>query len=137
LIVPVIVPRELGSYLFGAVWLGFIFLLEPVNDWTGRASLWRDLRRGDSSRLRALLWAGMICGILWEFWNHFAGAQWFYAVPILPDWKIFAMPLPGYLGFPAFAVECFATFALVAPWLAWISGRLRESDQLKWHVFDL
>ena len=126
LTVPVLVPQKIGAYLFGAVWLGFIFFLEPINYWTGRESLWRDLAQGDSSRLRALLWSGMLCGILWEFWNHLASARWFYTVPILQDWKIFAMPLPGYLGFPAFAVECFTMFAFVAPWL-------RRS----WNIFRL
>ena len=135
--IPVIVPPQIGAYLFGLVWLGFIFLLEPINRWTGRASLWSDLSRGDSSRLRALLWAGMVCGVFWEFWNWFAAAKWFYIVPILPEWKIFAMPLPGYLGFPAFAVECFVLFALIAPWLGWVSKKLGRGGKLRWQIFDL
>ncbi|MBI3935196.1 MAG: hypothetical protein HY316_10940 [Acidobacteria bacterium] len=134
---PVIVPQHVGAYLFGAVWLGFIFLLEPINRWTGRESLWSDLSRGASSRLRALLWAGMICGIFWEFWNWFAAARWFYTVPIFSEWKIFAMPLPGYLGFPAFAVECFVMVALIAPWLEWISRKLFRMQKFDWKLFDL
>ncbi|MBI3405979.1 MAG: hypothetical protein HY046_11035, partial [Acidobacteria bacterium] len=31
LVIPVLVPREVGSYLFALVWLGFVFLLDPVN----------------------------------------------------------------------------------------------------------
>jgi hypothetical protein len=27
--------------------------------------------------------------------------------------KIFEMPLPGYLGFPAFALECFTMYVFV------------------------
>jgi len=135
--VPVVLPPAIGAYLFGAVWLGFIFLLEPVNYWTGRPSLLRDLERRDSSRLRALLWAGMICGIWWEFWNWQAAARWFYTVPILPGWKIFAMPFPGYLGFPAFAVECFVMFALLAPWLEWVFRKLGRKESIAWHLFQL
>ena len=30
---------------------------------------------------------------------------------------MFAMPLPGYLGFPAFALDCFAMYSLVEPLL--------------------
>lgn len=134
---PLLVPPKMGAYLFGSVWLGFIFLLEPINRWTGRASLWSDLSRGDSSRLRALLWAGMICGVFWEFWNWFAAAKWFYTFPILSEWKIFAMPIPGFLGFPAFAVECFAMFALLAPWLDWLSQKLGGRQRLRWRVFEL
>jgi hypothetical protein len=33
-----------------------------------------------------------------------------YVFPILQAWKIFAMPLSGYLGFPAFALECFVMY---------------------------
>jgi len=134
---PLAVAPAVGAYLFGLVWLGFIFLLEPINRLTGRASLWRDFRRGDSSRLRALLWAGIICGIFWEFWNWLAAARWFYTFPILRDWKIFAMPLPGYLGFPAFAVECFAMFALIAPWLGWLAERLGLAPRPSWRLFEL
>jgi hypothetical protein len=135
--IPLFVEKELGSYLFGLVWLGFAFLLEPFNRWTGRPSLWADLSAGDASRLRALLWAGIICGLWWEFWNWFAAAKWFYTVPILPEWKVFAMPLPGYLGFPAFAVECFVLFALVAPWLGRVSRWLGFQQPLRWELFDL
>ncbi|HWP83690.1 MAG TPA: hypothetical protein VNN17_00740 [Terriglobia bacterium] len=137
LMVPLLVGKEVGRYLFGLVWLGFIFLLEPLNRRTGRPSLWADLSRGDSSRLRALLWAGMLCGLWWEFWNWFAAARWFYTVPILPEWKVFAMPLPGYLGFPAFAVECFVLFALLAPWLGWLSQKLGYRSRPQWELFEL
>jgi hypothetical protein len=134
---PLLASPSLGAYLFGLVWLGFILLFEPVNRWTGRASLWSDWSRGDSSRLRALLWAGILCGLWWEFWNWSAAAKWFYTVPILADWKVFAMPLPGYLGFPAFAVECFVLFALIAPGLGWLSRKLGRAEPLPWRVFDL
>jgi len=47
------------------------------------------------------------------------------------------MPLPGYLGFPAFAVECFAMFALIAPWLDWLSRKLGRTRKMEWQVFKL
>jgi len=34
-------------------------------------------------------------------------------VPIMEDLKIFEMPVPGYLGFPAFAFECFTMYVFV------------------------
>ena len=64
-------------------------------------------------RLINLCVAGFVCGLLWEFWNYWARAKWVYTVPILPDLKLFEMPLPGYLGFPAFALECFAMYVTV------------------------
>ncbi|MBI4460360.1 MAG: hypothetical protein HY648_09925 [Acidobacteria bacterium] len=137
LIVPLLVPEEIASYLFGAVWLGFIFLLEPLNFRLGRESLLRDIRLGDFSRLQSLLVAGWICGIFWEFWNWWATARWVYFVPILPEWKIFAMPVLGYLGFPPFAVECFAMLAFLAPAINRLRNKLGSMQPLNWEAFRL
>jgi hypothetical protein len=110
LTLPLLAPRRVGGYLFGAVWVGFILLLDPINySWGGR-SLLRDLEQGDSSRLTAFLCSGLVCGILWEFWNYWAGAKWLYVFPVWQNWKVFEMPVPGYLGFPPFAVECLAMY---------------------------
>jgi len=109
-LLPVLVPAPVGPYLFGFVWLGFIPLLDPLNhQWNGR-SLLRDWEAGNRSTLLSFLAAGWVCGILWEFWNYWAGAKWLYTFPILQDWKIFEMPLPGYVGFLPFAVECFVMY---------------------------
>jgi hypothetical protein len=108
--IPVLLPVRLGSYLFGAVWVGFVLLLDPVNyAWHGE-SLLRDFEAGVNSRLFCFLAAGWICGILWEFWNYWAGARWLYIFPMAQHWKIFEMPAPGFTGFPPFAVECFVMF---------------------------
>ena len=60
-----------------------------------------------------LLLSGLLCGVLWEFWNYWSRAKWIYTVPIMQQWKIFEMPVPGYLGFPPFAVECFTMCVFV------------------------
>ena len=31
----------------------------------------------------------------------------------MQDFKVFEMPLPGYLGFPPFALECFTMYVFV------------------------
>jgi hypothetical protein len=108
--VPVLAPKSLGQYLFGAVWVGFALLLDPLNHFARQRSLLGDLEAGRRTTFYTLLGSGLVCGILWEFWNYWAAAQWHYVFPILQGWKIFEMPLPGYLGFPAFAVECFVMY---------------------------
>ncbi len=113
LTIPLIVSKELARYLAAPVWLGFIFLLEPINYWMGRKSLTLKLAAGDPRPLYGLLLSGFICGILWEFWNYWAGAKWYYTVPILGEIKVFEMPILGYLGFPPFAVECYAMYYFV------------------------
>jgi hypothetical protein len=110
--IPVVLPVSLGAYLFGAVWLGFIFLLEPINYRLGAPSIYRDLEAGRAARLWQLLAAGLLCGVLWEFWNYWAAAKWIYIFPMFQNIKLFEMPLPGFLGFPPFALECFAMYSL-------------------------
>ncbi len=118
LIVPWLYPSQ---YLAAPVFLGFVFLLDPLNASAGAESILGDVREGRYGRLINLLIAGLICGLAWEFFNYWAGGRWKYTVPILPELKIFEMPLPGYGGFPAFAVECFTMYVAVRA-LIWRSG---------------
>jgi hypothetical protein len=110
LIFPFMVSPGFAKYLAAPVWLGFIFLLDPLNYLMGRKSLLRDLEKGNLRTLYSLLFSGMVCGALWEFWNYWAVAKWHYTVPILGHVKIFEMPVLGYLGFPPFAVECYVMY---------------------------
>jgi hypothetical protein len=102
-----------SPYLAAPVFLGFVFLLDPLNARNGDESLLRDIRGGSYNRLINLLAGGFICGGLWEFWNYWARAKWIYTVPIMGDVKIFEMPVLGYFGFPPFALECFAMYVFV------------------------
>jgi len=111
--VPVLIPARFGQYLFGAVWLGFILLLDPVLYQRKAPSFLRELERGETSALWEFLLAGAVCGIFWEFWNYWAAAKWLYIFPIGQGSKIFEMPVLGYLGFPAFALECRVMFEFV------------------------
>jgi len=113
LVLPFIVPADVAHYLAGPVWVGFIFLLDPMQYWRGGDSLLAGFERGNPGRFYSLLLSGLLCGVLWEFWNYWAGARWYYAVPIVGHIKIFEMPVLGYLGFPPFAVECFTMYAFV------------------------
>jgi hypothetical protein len=102
-----------SPYLAAPVWLGFILLLDPINAALGEQSLVGDFQRRDDRRAVNLVLSGLVCGVLWEFWNYWAGAKWHYTVPIMENLKIFEMPVPGYLGFPAFALECFTMYVFV------------------------
>jgi hypothetical protein len=113
LALPFLVPPAIATYMAAPVWLGFIFLLDPLNARLGGESLLADLPAGQWDRLINLALSGLLCGVLWEFWNYWAGAKWHYTVPIMENLKVFEMPLPGYLGFPAFALECFTMYVFV------------------------
>ena len=110
LISPLLVSAEIARYLAAPVWLGFIFLLDPINARLGGDSLLAEWRGGRFDRTINLASSGVLCGILWGFWNYWAHANWHYTVPIMEQLKIFEMPVPGYLGFPAFAFECFTMY---------------------------
>ncbi len=100
-----------SAWLVPLAWTGWVLLLEPLNFRRGGPSWLADLAGGDASRLYSLLASGLVCGFLWEFWNYWALTKWTYTVPYPPDVKLFEMPVLGYLGFPPFALECFAMYA--------------------------
>jgi hypothetical protein len=132
LLVPVVLPKPIGAYLFALVWLGFIFLLDPINFRLGLPSLLGNLEQGRRARLYSLLISGWVCGWLWEFWNYWATAKWLYIFPMFQDWKIFEMPVPGFFGFPPFALECFTMYVFASHALAkvtkWRSGKVAEKS---------
>jgi hypothetical protein len=99
------------------VWTGFVLLLEPTNYRRGRPSWLGALAAGDASLVLALLTSGLVCGVLWEFWNYWALTRWTYSVPYVGGVKLFEMPVVGYLGFPPFALECYAMYHWLRGWL--------------------
>jgi hypothetical protein len=113
LIVPIILPMEYAKYLFALVWVGFVFLIDPINAFLREHSLFIDLRIGKINKLFSLFLAGAICGLLWEFWNYWATTKWIYILPFLQKPKIFEMPVVGFLGFLPFAVECYVMWVII------------------------
>jgi hypothetical protein len=110
---PFFVSSAVARYLAAPIWLGFILLLDPINARLGGASLGDDWTHGRADRVVNLALSGFLCGGLWEFWNYWSRAKWHYTVPIMENVKIFEMPVPGYFGFPAFALECFTMYVFV------------------------
>src|SRR5207247_6328596 len=107
-------PLSLPSPCLAApVCLGFILLRAPITARLAAESLAAHFRARRYDRTINLALSGLLCGFLWELWNFWARSKWHYAVPIMPNVKIFEMPLPGYLGFPAFALECFTMYVFV------------------------
>ena len=125
-VVAVALPLAVVSpWLVPLVWVGYVLLLEPINYRWGRASWLRLLERGEASLVASLLASGVVCGVLWEFWNYRALARWTYTVPYFGAVKVFEMPVLGYLGFPPFALECYAMYNFLAP--VFRSGSARPS----------
>jgi hypothetical protein len=106
----VIIPE----YCFPLIWVGFIFLLEPLNYRLGGKSLLRDLEEGNPRKIYLLLIAGLICGFLWELWNFWALSKWVYTVPFFDKAKGFEMPFLGFLGFSPFAVQAYVMYNFIS-----------------------
>lgn len=105
---------------FPLVWGGVFLLVDPwVHHRAPARSLLGDLERGRPGRVLRLLAAGLAVGLLWETFNLGARGKWIYTVPGFEDFKLFEMPIAGFLGFPFFALEAFAAWqALVVAGLA-------------------
>ncbi len=110
LVSSVLIPK----YFFSLIWVGFIFLLEPFNYRFGGRSLLKDLEEGNPRKIYSLLTAGLICGLLWEFWNFWALSKWIYTVPFFKEMKGFEMPVLGFLGFPPFAIQVYVMYNFIS-----------------------
>jgi predicted flap endonuclease-1-like 5' DNA nuclease len=115
-----VLPLVWPDLFYPLVWVALTLLLEPANYRREPSrSLLGDLERGRPGRLLRLLAGGAAVGLLWELYNSAARSKWVYTVPGFEIGKLFEMPVAGFLGFPPFALECFAVLqALVLAGLA-------------------
>ena len=122
--IPVMFEYPTSNLLIPAVWLGIIFLFEPINYRIGIPSVFYDLERGRISFVIQLLIAGLVCGLLWESWNGeltpHGGIVWRYNINQIyhiviagNDLHIGAMPLLGFLGYPPFIWECYILWEFI------------------------
>ncbi len=108
-----------SPYLCFLPWISVLLWFEGLNDRLALGSFSAMFRRGSYGLFVSLIISGAICGLLWEFWNFWAGTKWSYSVPYLPNVKLFEMPVLGYLGFMPFALECYLMYRLtrfLSPW---------------------
>ena len=118
-------PLIQPELLYPLVWGGLLFVADGIAyrcNWRSFRGQWES---GDLKPVVSWLLSGAICGLLWEFWNVQATAGWIYTVPGMGEWRLFEMPLLGYLGFPPFAlmVRRLHTVYEDGPWnRSWISG---------------
>lgn len=111
------------------LWVGIIFLVDPINAWLGAPSLLEDWQAGRWGRWLALMAGGATCGLCWEFWNYWALAKWSYNLPFLGSlehYRYFEMPWLGFLGFLPFALECWVALNLIIVLLDRVGLRVAE-----------
>lgn len=116
---------------FPLVWLCFIFIFEPINFWLNNKTVLSDFKRGKGNTFWSWIFAGLTAGILWEFWNFWAGSHWEYSLLYFNFGRIFQMPVLGYLGFLPFAIEVFSIFAF----LEFIHKKVQKKHFMKAMIF--
>ena len=109
LVLAVIYPK----YFYPFVWSAFYFILDPINYLNKQPSILGYWKKGNIKIPVALFVAGTLCGLFWEFWNYYAVIKWSYEIPFVGFFKIFEMPILGYLGYGPFAFELFAMWYFV------------------------
>ncbi len=112
---PFVVRSPVGNL---TLWMSLAFLLDPINLWLGRPSMFRDWQAGWYGRTLAAFAGGLMCGFLWEFWNYWALTKWTYHLPflgVLEQYRYFEIPAIGLVGFIAFGIEF---------WIMWQTLRI-------------
>ena len=109
LILPIFFPK----FAFPLVWLSFFLIIDPINYIHKMPSVIGHLKDRRLSIPLSLLLAGIILGFFWEFWNYWAVPKWTYDIPFVNFFKIFEMPVLGYLGYFPFAFELYAMYWFV------------------------
>ena len=46
--------------------------------------------------------AALVCGFFWGMWNYYSYAKWVYAIPHVQRFRVFEMPVLGYVGYLPF-----------------------------------
>jgi len=133
ILLPMLWPR----LFFPLVWVGFLLVCDPFAHARRERSVLGALEQGRPGEPLVMLLAGMVCGVLWEVWNFWAGAKWYYTIPYLGGWKVFEMPLAGYLGFPVFALSFYAMAEVVHSGAEWVGMRPPGQRRLLWALVVL
>lgn len=107
-VVCAVLPILFPDLFFPLVWAIPVLLIEPWLFLRGDQCLLRDLSRGNLQRILGVSIAGLWAGLVWEGLNYWSRCKWIYTVPHFYQWKLFEMPLPGFLGFPVFALSAYS-----------------------------
>lgn len=109
-VVMFILPLVYPTYFYPLIWMTFFFILDPINYIHKQPSVVGHLKDKKLSIPLSLLLAGIIMGFFWEFWNYWAVTKWYYDIPFFGFFKIFEMPILGYLGYFPFALSLYSMY---------------------------
>ncbi len=108
----IVLPLVWPQGCFWMVWGALLGVPAVLTYRLGAPSLLRDLEQGRPARLVRLFVGGSLAGGLWEGLNYWARTKWVYTVPGFEEYKLFEMPLLGFVGFPFLALSAFEAYSL-------------------------
>ena len=101
------------DHAYPLVWVAPWCVLDGVAELRGRRpNVLALVREGRAGPVLLIAVAGLGTGILWEMWNFGALPFWQYRIPYVGFWRVFEMPLFGYLGYPPFILAADAFWRL-------------------------
>jgi hypothetical protein len=108
---------------FPLVWVAPLLVSEPLLYRLQCASLLDHIEHGDWVLPASVTISTLICGFCWEMWNAYSLLRWVYTVPHLAFWKVFELPMLGYLGYPFFGLIAYRYATLL--WFSATAGDRR------------
>lgn len=96
-----IFPRE----TFPLVWISAFLIIDPINYLFGFPSVIKEISQGLRINFYSVAFATLFTGFWWEMWNFYSMPKWYYTIPYVGFFKVFEMPILGYLGYPFFGLE--------------------------------
>ena len=93
---------------FALVWIAPFLVIEPVLYFRRYPTLIKQFSEGQWILIASAMSASLFTGFWWECWNFYSLPKWVYTVPYLGFWKVFEMPVLGYLGYPLFGLIVFS-----------------------------
>lgn len=93
---------------------GLMLLAEPLTFRLGLGSLLREWQGGLPAKTIRLALAGVICGMLWNYWNNAAGAALVCPAPFDPGPVILGLPLLACAGFALAGPLAYSLYSLAS-----------------------
>ncbi len=101
------------QYFYVFMWISVYLIVDGVNVMIGNKSLLAFTDNKNWRPLYMLALGCLICGFLWEFWNYYSYPKWVYTIPYLGFFKVFEMPVLGFLGYIPFSFELYSIYMLI------------------------
>ncbi len=101
------------KYLFAIEWIFIFLIIDGINFRNKRESVLYMFKTKKWKLINQIIFSSLIMGFLWEFWNYWATTKWIYIVPFVDHFKIFEMPILGYLGYIPFGFSIFAYYHFI------------------------